>query len=92
MNLASPSLWGGLLVLLGALALYAASPNQKLLKQPAGKAVLWGGLAVLLIGTILLFTWAGPATAIYIMMTLAMFVWTVVPMAAAWARRPREKA
>lgn len=92
MNLASPSLWGGVLVLAGALALYAAAPNQLLLKRRAGKLAGYAGLAVLLAGLAVLLSWAGPGTAVFIFLTLAMLAWTVVPLAAAWLRSRKGAA
>ena len=81
---------GFAIVIAAALALYAASPQQKLTDRPLPRRALgWGGLAGLLAGLATLLQWAGPATAVFIVLTLAPLVWTVVPPIAAWWRRPR---
>ncbi|MCC2977951.1 hypothetical protein LK533_14870 [Sphingomonas sp. PL-96] len=80
---------GAVLVMAGALACYAAAPHQKLLARP-GRSRAPVGALLLVLGTALLLQWAGPATALFIACTLAMLVWSVVPLAAAWARRPRS--
>lgn len=82
---------GMLTVLVGALALYLASPQQKLARRPM-PAAGWTGLACLILGLVLLWQWAGPATAIFIAMTLATLAWTIVPPVVAWLRRPKEPA
>ncbi len=84
----------GMGIVTGAsLALYLASPHQLIMKRPLPAPVLgWGGLAGLVLGLVLLLQWAGPATAVFIALTLAMLVLTVVPLAAAWLRRPKRHA
>lgn len=77
---------GYCLVLLGALLLYLAAPNQRLPRRALG---ISGALA-LAIGLALVLTAAGPATSVYIAFTLAISVWTLVPLAVAWWRRPQE--
>jgi hypothetical protein len=73
-----------------ALALYAASPQQRLTRRNLpGAALGWGGLVGLAASLAILLQWAGPATAVFIMLTLATLVWTLVPPAAAWLRRPK---
>jgi len=84
----------GMVIVIGAsLALYLASPHQLVVKRTRPTQVLaWGGLAGLVLGLVVLLQWAGPATAVFIAVTLAMLVWTVVPLAAAWLRRRKEEA
>ncbi|MGK2286511.1 hypothetical protein [Pedomonas sp. V897] len=82
---------GGLFVCVAALLLYAASPNQKLTRVRrwvSGLAYL--GVAAFAQGLVLLLQWAGPATAVFIALTLAMLVWTVVPLGIAWLRSSTE--
>lgn len=84
----------GMAIVIGAaLALYAASPQQCLTTRNLPQTALgWGGLAGLAAGLIVLLQWAGPATAVFIVLTLATLVWTLVPPAAAWLRRPKGDA
>lgn len=84
---------GALAVSIGALLLYLASPNQRLRTREKGRrSTAWAGLVLVLAGIAALLIWAGPATAIFIALTFAMLVWTFVPVAAAWWRRPRGGA
>ncbi len=81
------------IIVAGALALYAASPQQRLTDRALPRrALAWGGFAALALGLAALLQWAGPATAVFILFTLAPLVWTVVPPVAAWWRRPRGDA
>lgn len=67
---------------LGALLLYAAAPNQKLLRRPSpGRPLAFGGLATLVLGVALLQLWAGPATAVFIALIVVMAISTLVPLA-----------
>jgi hypothetical protein len=84
---------GGGLALAGATLVYLAAPNQRLAVALLSRRTLaGGGLLTLLIALALLLGVAGPTTAVFIWMTLAMTVWSIVPLAAAWARRPKENA
>lgn len=82
---------GATLVLAGAVCCYLGSPNQKWRKTRV-RRLDWVGGAAIVLGLALLLFWAGPATAVFIAMTLAMLIWTMAPVAAAWVRRPRGKA
>ena len=66
---------GGLCAAVAAVLLYLAAPHQK-----------WGALPCRpgLLG------WAGPATAIFILLTILMTIWSVVPVAIAWRRGAPE--
>lgn len=83
----------GILVIAGALLLYAAAPHQRLLSRarPRRMLLVGGGLS-LSAALLLLLAIAGPATAVFILLTLAMLVWSIVPLAVAWWRRPRKRA
>ena len=84
---------GGVLVVLSALLLHLAAPHQQwgaLRVRPA--LCGWSGAGALVIGTALLMGWAGPATAIFIALTLLMTVWSIVPVAIAWWRFRRRGA
>lgn len=86
--------WIGMaLTALGALALYAASPNQLLLtaRLPV-RRLSFAGWTMLAAALIALLQWAGPATSVFIGFTLAMLVWSVVPAVAAWLRGDRKKS
>lgn len=82
---------GGLLVSLSALLLYLAAPHQKWGALPCRPRIMgWAGIATFVAGTGLLLGWAGPATAIFIVLTLVMTIWSVVPLAIAWWRGAPE--
>ncbi|MFT3976880.1 MAG: hypothetical protein QM688_07180 [Sphingomonas bacterium] len=82
-----------LLTVAGSALLYAGARNQRLIVAGEGRPVLrWSGAAMLLCSLLLMLGWFGPATAVFVWMTLAMFVWTLLPLGAAWWRRPREGA
>lgn len=76
---------GAILVIISALLLYAASPNQLLRsKVDDPKPLVATGSTGLVLGLVLILQWAGPATSVFIALTLAMTVWTIVPLGAAW--------
>ncbi|AMK17113.1 MULTISPECIES: hypothetical protein [Sphingobium] len=76
---------GGLLVGLAAMLLYLAAPHQQMGRLPCPPRLAgWGGVALLILGTGLLLGWAGVATGIFIVLTLVMTVWSVVPVIIAW--------
>lgn len=80
------------IVVAGAVLLYLASPNQQLTrKATASRWVRWMGLTGLGAGLAILLQWAGPATAVFILLTAVMLVWTLVPIGAAWLRGPKER-
>lgn len=82
--------WGGMGVMVAALLLYLASPNQRMLLRPLPRRTVgWTGTAFLVAAIAVLLASAGPATALFIAFTLAMSFWSVVPLAVAWWRRPR---
>lgn len=80
---------GIILVAAGALAIYLAHPNQVLASRTLPRTAKWSGGVALLLGLAILLSWAGPATAVFIAITDAMLVWTLVPLAAAWLRGPK---
>ncbi|MCB2060034.1 MAG: hypothetical protein R3E09_06120 [Novosphingobium sp.] len=83
---------GGGVVMTGATLLYLASSNQQLTKSPPPRRwpLAWAGVLALAFGLALILQWAGPVASVFIAMTLAMLVWTVVPLAAAWWRAAPE--
>jgi len=71
----------------GALGFYLASPNQKLRAQHLPLRVGAGvGAAGMLVSLLSLLQVAGPATSVYLLLTLLMFLWSVVPLIAGWWR------
>lgn len=85
------AIFGGLCVAVAAVLLYLAAPHQKWGALPFRPALAgWGGLVLLVAGTALILGWAGSGTSIFIMMTIAMTVWSVVPLAIAWWRGAPE--
>lgn len=78
---------GAVLVMAGAFLLYLASPNQPVTGTalPRG-ACGWGGAAGLSAGQVALLSWAGPATAVFIALTFACLVWSIVPLVFMWLR------
>lgn len=84
---------GGLLVAVAALALYAGSPNQRWLAVvPRPAAIRWAGAAMMVAGLIVTGRWAGPATTVFIVMTVAMLVWSIVPLGIAWWRDAGDRS
>ncbi|PNU02705.1 hypothetical protein [Novosphingobium guangzhouense] len=82
---------GALLVMAGSFLVYLASPNcSPTVSVAARRASGWGGVATMLAGQFMLLCWAGPATAIFIALTFASLVWSVVPLLALWLRMRRE--
>lgn len=85
--------WTGVLMTAaGALAFYLATPHQQITAEPRAPQVWgWAGAGGLVIGLVLLLNWAGPATAVFIVLTVAILVWSTVPLVAAWIRYRGEK-
>ena len=76
---------GGLAALAGASLLYLASPNQRATQRKLPRRRLaWTGAAAELLALICFLNVAGPATAVFIWMTAAMLVWSIIPLLAAW--------
>jgi len=80
------ALLSALLMLGGAVLLYLASPNQRLAARPFPRAAGWAGAVALIAALVPLLGSFGPATAVFVWMTGAMLVWSVLPLAAAWWR------
>ena len=71
----------------GAFALYLCSPNQRLLAQPLALRAGTAACVVGLLCSLALFRRvAGPATAVYLLLTLVMCVWCIAPLALGWWR------
>lgn len=83
---------GVALVLLGAFLAYLGSPNQLVRAQPIPGRWAWMGVGAILLGLVLLLQWAGPATTVFMVLTLVMLVWTLVPLTAAWLKGDRKAA
>ena len=82
---------GCLCAAVAAVLLYLAAPHQKWGALPCRPGLLgWAGALSLALGTMLLLGWAGPATAIFILLTILMTIWSVVPVAIAWRRGAPE--
>ncbi|WP_232495543.1 hypothetical protein [Novosphingobium kaempferiae] len=82
---------GALLVMAGSLGVYLSSPNQSLSQAAfSRRAAGWGGGVVMLAGQAVLLGWAGPATAVFIALTAASLVWSIVPLLALWLRMRAE--
>ena len=76
----------GLCLTAGSILLYLASPNQRLLRHPVGRAGRWAGWVALAIGQGLLWSFMGVATALFVSLTILMLWWSVVPLVVAWRR------
>ena len=81
-----------LLSLLCSVALYVASPHQKLFSSLPSRAVSFG-LAALsgLGGLVMLFKYFGPATAIFVFVTLLTLVWSTLPLVLSYTKHQREE-
>lgn len=86
------ALAGAGLVIVAATMLYLASPNQKLAVISARRPLGWIGVALMTAGLLLVAGWAGPATSVFIALTAAMTIWSIVPLAVAWRRGGGGKA
>ncbi len=83
---------GDAATLLGAMLVYLASPNQPLMGNAKRRKLAgWIGALLLIAGLVLLLASMRPANAVFTAVTLAMLVWSVAPLAAAWWCRPREE-
>jgi hypothetical protein len=72
----------------GAFALYLASPNQRLLGRPLASRAGGGACIVGLLASLLLFRRvAGPATSVYLLLTVVMLTWSIAPLAVGWWRQ-----
>ncbi|MBW4329265.1 hypothetical protein KY084_00035 [Stakelama sp. CBK3Z-3] len=82
---------GVALTAFAAMLLYFASPHQRLV-PPHGQARIFAALGVtgLIAALAILLGWAGRASAVFMLFTIAMLVWTIVPLFAAWWRRTKE--
>lgn len=80
----------GLCLLAGTIALYLASPNQRLRRARLPWA-RWTGWALLIVGQCLLWAIMGAATAVFTSLTAAMLLWSVIPLAIAWRRGEKAR-
>jgi hypothetical protein len=80
------------LLVAGALALYATTRHQALLPNPAPQTVGRAGWLLVSAALIGFLNVAGPATAVFIWMTALMFVWSLAPVIAKWLRWKKEGA
>ena len=70
---------------LGALVLYLGAPHQKLRRKPIPRnRSLAAGTALVALALLLFLRVAGPATAVFILLTLLMALWSVPPLAVAY--------
>lgn len=81
------------MTLIAAALLYLASPNQPSRARPSlSRTLLPAGSIGMGLGLVLILQWAGPATSAFITLTLAMLVWTIVPLGAAlWRGAPENR-
>ncbi len=80
-----------LCALVGGGLLYLASPNQKWRERPlAGRWVIWAGGVLLALSLILLWQVAGSASSVFILTTVLMAIWTLLPLAIAWLRSHKD--
>lgn len=84
---------GALAIFAGACLLYLASPNQCLWpSRMPGRLLAWAGATITLAGQVLLWLWTGPATALFVGITMAMTVLTLAPLLAGWLRTRERRA
>lgn len=76
----------------GAILLYLAAPNQRVTpRTTARKDLLLAGLIAEIVALVAFLVVAGPATAVFIWLTLAMLAWSTLPMLTVW-RDAKKKA
>ena len=79
-----------LLIVLGSGLLYLASRNQRLCSTTLPARVLaWGGILLLVFALTLLLQYSGTGTAVFILITGTMFMWTVPPMVIGYLQHKR---
>lgn len=83
---------GVLLTALGAALAYAGAPHQQVTRTGRHPGRLICGAAAIAAGLPALLAYFGPAAAVFVWLTVAMLVWSVLPLAVAWRRGPKEKA
>jgi len=76
-----------MMLVAGTTLLYLATPHQALRASPLGRWASRAGLAALAVALILLLRVMGPATAVFAWTTGLMLLWTIPPLAIAFARR-----
>lgn len=82
-----------LLVALGALLLYLATPHQRLFvtrPKSIGYLCVAGGLAIL-IGLLVLVSLMGAAAAVFTWVVGLMVFWTIPPVLAGWLRYRKSR-
>ncbi|WGL17576.1 hypothetical protein PVT68_04610 [Microbulbifer bruguierae] len=85
-------IFAAVLMALGSMLLYLASPNQRLFSAALPCRVLaWSGLLLLVFALVLLLQYSGTGSAVFILMTAVMFVWTVPPMVIAYLHHHRQQ-
>lgn len=76
---------GSVVMLAASFLFYLASPNRKIgLKLSHPGALKLVGSFGLIAGLALILTWSGPATSVFIALTLIMFILTLAPLGIAW--------
>jgi len=79
----------GVVTFAAAITLYLASPNQLLVERPLPHRVLAVvGLMLLVVALLLCRQLAGSATAVFILLTLMMLLWSLGPPLIAYFRVP----
>ena len=69
----------------GAVLLYLASPNQRVTRRrTARKDLALAGVGAEAVSLAAFLAAAGPATAVFIWMTLAMLAWSIAPLLTVW--------
>ncbi|MCK7598265.1 hypothetical protein M0G74_13360 [Microbulbifer sp. CAU 1566] len=80
------------LIALGSTLIYLASANQRLFSAALPTRVLaWVGLLLLVLALFLLLQYSGPGSAVFILVTGVMFVWTIPPMVIAYLKHKTEE-
>lgn len=81
----------GALLVAGALCLYVATPNQRLLAtRPAPRPARAAGCACLVAALAILLALMGSATAVFTWAIGLMTAWTIPPVVIAWLRHRRQ--
>jgi hypothetical protein len=79
---------GHALAILGAILLYLASDNQRLLRRHAPRRVFAiAGFAAEVTSLVTLFQVFGPATAVFVWITITMTIWSIVPLMSVWYQK-----
>ena len=82
---------GFVLTVIGSSLLYAGAPNQRLTDGGRRPLLLMIGASAQVLALPVLLAYFGGVASVFIWMTMPMLIWSIMPLAVAWRRGPKEK-